>query len=119
MKLHHSEIDEILNHLAITHPEYKVKSGEPYFESGRDVYRFSSHHFVSHYRALHQREYADLLVQCMRSRIGQDRLAHGQIASCLGRYAKNHDNILSIGRRISRDVHDNIVRPMWWVWRRN
>lgn len=118
MRLTDLEVREILDHIATTHPEYKVKPGERNYERGRDTYVFSSHHFLSHYRALHQGEYANLLVSCMHSRIGQDRSAHGQIASCLARYAKIHDEIRSIGRWESRDVHDNIVRPMWWVWRR-
>ena len=118
MRLSDFEIREILNHIATTHPEYRAKSGEPFYERGRETYLFSSHHFVSHYRAINPNDYADLLDRCRHSRAGQDRTAHGQIASCLGRYAKHHDEIRPIGRRVSRDVHDNIVRPMWWVWRR-
>lgn len=119
MTLAPSEIEEILRRIATMHPEYKVQPGDPHYEGGRDVYVFSSHHFVSHYRALHQGEYANLLVRCIHSRIGQDRSAHGQIASCLARYAKNPSNsIRPIGRMDSKDVHDNVVRPMWWAWRR-
>lgn len=113
------EVHRILEHIATTHPEYRVQPCDPRYEDGRDKYMFSSHHFVSHYRALHQGDYANLLVRCMHSSIGQDRSAHGQIASCLGRYAKHHVSIRPIGRRVSRDVHDNIVRPMWWVWTRS
>ena len=118
MRLSDLEIERILDRIATTHPEYRVKSGESHYVRGRVTYFFSSHHFISHYRARNPGDYAELLDSCRRSRAGQDRSAHAQIASCLGRYAKYHDEIRPIGRRISKDVHDNNVRPMWWVWRR-
>lgn len=113
-----TKIRDILERIAATHPKYRVKSGVPYYLRGREAYLFSSHHFISHYRARNPEAYADLLDRCRHSRVGQDRSAHAQIASCLGRYAKYRDEIRPIGRRINKDVHDNNVRPMWWVWRR-
>lgn len=100
------------------HPEYIVRRGGLYFIEERDTYRFSSHHFIEQYRAIHPRDYAQLLLACTHSRIGQDKSAHGQIAACLGRYAKGRTELRKIGRRmISRDVHGNMVRPMWWIFR--
>lgn len=118
MRLSDLEIERILDRIATTHPEYRVKSKELHYTRGRVTYIFSSHHFISHYRASNPEAYVDLLDRCRHSRAGQDRSAHGQIASCLGRYSKHHDNIRPIGRRVSKDVHDNNVRPMWWVWSR-
>jgi hypothetical protein len=118
MRLEDSEIERILDRIAATHPEYRVKNGELFYEKGRETYLFSSHHFISHYRVRNSGDYADLLDSYRHSRAGQDRTAHGQVASCLGRYAKHHHNVRPIGRRVSKDVHDNVVRPKWWVWSR-
>lgn len=114
-----TEIRRIIRRMIDRHPEYRVKPGEPYYEAGRDTYLFSSHHFIEQYRASHQRDYAILLLSCMFSRIGQDRDAHGQIAARLSQYAKGRGSRLTkIGRiALSRDVHGNMVRPMWWVYR--
>ena len=55
----------------------------------------------------------------MFSRIGQDRNAHDQIAVRLSQYAESvGSGLTKVGRiALSRDVHGNMVRPMWWIYR--
>lgn len=120
MELDNTEIRRIIESMISRHPEYKVNPGEPYYVAGRDTYLFSSHHFIEIYRALHQRDYAILLLSCMFSRIGQDRDAHDQIAVRLSEYSNiAGSGLTKIGRiALSRDVHGNMVRPMWWIYRR-
>ena len=118
MELDDTEIRRIIRRMIARHPEYRVKPGEPYYVAGRDTYLFSSHHFIEQYRAEHQRDYAILLLSCMFSRIGQDRDAHDQIAVRLSQYADSAGSELTkVGRiALSRDVHGNMVRPMWWIF---
>ncbi len=117
MRIDNPEIERIISEMIVLHPEYKVKKGEPYYRKGYDTYCFSSHQFIEQYRKMHPRDYAQLLLACTHSRIGQDRSAHGQIAACLGRFAKGRTDIKKIGRRaLSRDVHGNMVLPMWWIY---
>lgn len=119
MEIDDIEIERIIGIMVRRHPEYKVKPGEPYYVVGRDTYLFSSHHFIELYRAEHPRDYAILLLSCMFSRIGQDRDAHGQIAVRLSQYAESvGSGLTKVGRiALSRDVHGNMVRPMWWIYR--
>lgn len=117
MKIDNPEIERIIREMIALHPEYKVKNSDPFYRVGYDTYRFSSHHFIEQYRKMHPHDYAQLLLACTHSRIGQDRSAHGQIAACLGRYAKGRTDLRKIGRRaLSRDVHGNMVLPMWWIY---
>lgn len=119
MRIDPTEIRRIIVRMIAMHPEYIVRRGEPYFIEGRDTYRFSSHHFIEQYRAMHPIPYSILLVSCWFSRRGVDRDAHGQIGACLSRYSEDHrSGLTKIGRiELSRDVHGNMVRPMWWIYR--
>ena len=113
------DVRNAISAMIARHSEYRVKRGEPYYEEGTEVYFFSSHHFIEQYRLDNQGAYANILMRFRRGRLGQDRAAHGWLAARLGRFARTTSGrLVKVGRiRASRDVHGNMVRPMWWVLR--
>lgn len=116
MILQSFEVEDILDRVIRVTPQ--LKPGDRHYRPGFRTYKFSSHNFIEKYRQWNEDAYQRLLARCSGSRAGQDRSAHGQIAACLGRYAKGRDDLRKIGRReLSRDVHGNMVRPMWWIYR--
>lgn len=117
MTLRDSQVLEILDMVVQNTP--RLKPGDGYYLMGYKSYIFSSHDFIAKYRQWREDAYSRLLDDYRYSTMGIDRKAHAQIAACLGRYAKGHTELSKIGRiKLSKDVHGNEGRPMWWVLRR-